>query len=109
MIHRNNKDTSEQSITQVNNANPTNTKSTLHNKILFKDAVEFLPHTSFSILSHQIAPKSTSNGSNTSGQKGTSNCNLKRCLIIPSIAKNNNNSIAVGKAVNVLMKVIHGI
>ena len=34
---------------------------------------------------------------------------LKICLVILSIVNNNNNLIAVVKAVNALMKVIHGI
>ena len=60
------------------------------------------------MLSHRIAPDITSNGSNSTGQQGTSNRTYKKCLVTLSIA-NNNNAIVVGKAVNALMKVIHGI
>ena len=34
---------------------------------------------------------------------------MKRCLVTLSTMKNNNNTIAVGKAVNAPMKVIHDI
>ena len=59
------KDTAEQSTPQVNNAKSTKTKLTLNKKILFKDLVSLLPHSSFHILSHQIAPESMSNGFNS--------------------------------------------
>ena len=57
--------TAEQSTPQVNNAKSTKTKLTLNKKMLFKDSVSLLPHSSFHILSHQIAPESTSNGFNS--------------------------------------------
>ena len=63
----------------------------------------------FRILSHLIAPDSTSNVSNNTGRQGTSNHTLKICLVNLSIEKNDNNEITVGKAVSVLMKVIPGI
>ena len=50
--HRNNKDTAEQSTSQVNNAKPTKTKSTLHKKMLFKDKVSLPTHSFLHILSH---------------------------------------------------------
>ena len=40
----NDKDTAEQSTPQVNNAEPTKKKSTLHSKMLFKGAGVLLPH-----------------------------------------------------------------
>ena len=49
----------EQSPPQVNNDTSTKTNSTLHKKMLFKEAVEVPPHSSFRILSHQIVPDST--------------------------------------------------
>ena len=61
----------------------------------------------FRILSHLIAPDSTSNVSNNTGRQGTSNHTLKICLVNLSIEKNDNNAITVGKAANALMKVIH--
>ena len=76
---------------------------------MFKYAVALPPHSSFRILSDQIAPDSTSNVSNSIIQQGTSNRTLKRCIVALSIAKNDNNAITVGKTVNALMKVIHGI
>ena len=104
MRHRNNKDISEKSTPQVSNSKPTETKSTLHKKILFKDVVALPPHSSFHILSHQIAPDSTLNGSNSTGRQSTSDHTLKRLLVTLYIAKNNNNAIAVDEAVNALIK-----
>ena len=75
----------------------------------FKYAVIIPPHSLFRILSDQISPKSTSNGSNSTSQQCNSNCTLKRCIVTIPIAKNNNNSITVGKAFNLLMKVIYGV
>ena len=109
MRHRNDKYIAEQSTPQVNNAKLTKTNSTLYKKILFKDAVALWPHSLFRILSHRIATDSTSNGSNSTSRKCNSNRTFKRFLITLSITKNNNNTITVGKAVNALMKVIHGI
>ena len=77
--------------------------------MLFKDAVSLPPHSSFRILSHQIAPDSTSNGSNSTGRQGTSNPTLKRFLFTLSTENDDSNAIAVGKAVNARMKVIYGI
>ena len=77
--------------------------------MVFKDAVSLPPHSSFHILSHRIAPYSTSSGSNSTVQQGTSNCTLKIVLVTLSITKNNSHAITVGKAVNVLIKVIPGI
>ena len=105
--HRNNKNRDEQSKPWVNNDKLTKTNWTLHKRILLKDVVS-LPHHSLScILSHQIASDSTSNGSNGTGKKGTSNRTFKICLATPSIEKNDDNVIAVGKTVNVLMQLIH--
>ena len=84
-------------------------KSTLHKKIIFNDSVALQPHSSFCVLSNQIKYGSTSDGSNITVQKGTSNRTLKICLVTLSIEKNENNLITVGKAVNALMKLIHGI
>ena len=103
------RDTAKQSDRQVNNAKSTKKKLTLHKKMLFKDAVALLPHSSFHILSYRIVPGSTSNVSNSTGRQGTSNRTLKICLVTLSISKNYNNAIPVGKAVNPLMEVIHGI
>ena len=75
--------------------------------MVFKDAVALPYHSSFHILSHLIAHCSISNGSNSTGRQGTSNRTLKRCFFTLSIANNYNNKIAVGKAVNALIKVIH--
>ena len=77
--------------------------------MLFKDAVPLPPHSQFLILPHRIAPDSTSNGSNGTSQQGTGNRTFKQCIVTLSIVNNNNNAIVVGKAVNALMKVIHGI
>ena len=47
----------EKSTLKVNNAKPTKTKSTLHKKIIFKDAVSLPPHSLFHIyhtVSHSI-------------------------------------------------------
>ena len=108
MRYRNDKDTAEKSTPQVNNAKPIKTKSTLKKYIIFKDSVAILPHSLFCILSHQIAPYSTLNGYNSTVLENTSNCTFKICIVTISIAKNNNNAMAVGKAVNALMKIIHG-
>ena len=109
MIQRNDKNTAEQSTSQVNNYKPTKTKSTLHKKILFKYTVALPSLIFLRILSHQILPNSTSNRSNSTGRQGTSNRTFKIFLVALSIAKNNNNTIKVGKAVNAMMKLIHGI
>ena len=77
----NDKDTAEQSTPRVNNGTSTEKKSTLHNKMLFKDAVALPPQGSLCILSHQIAPDSTLDGSNINGQQGTSNGTLKYTLL----------------------------
>ena len=77
--------------------------------MLFKDAVSLPPQSSFRILSHQIAPDSTLNSSTSIRQQGTSKLTLKKWLVPLSIANNYSNEIAVEKAINVLMKVIHGI
>ena len=107
MINTNDKDTAEQSTPQFNNAKPSKTKSTLNNKILFEDASALPPHSQFRILSHRIAPDSTSNGYSSTGKNGTSNRTLKRCLVTLYIAKNNNIAITVGRAFNLLMKLMH--
>ena len=109
MRELNDKDTAEQSTPRVNVTKLIKTKSTLHNKILFKDTVALLPHISLRILSHRITSDSNLNCYNSTGQKGISNRTFKICLVTLSITKNNNNTIAVGTAVNALMKVIHGI
>ena len=49
------------------------------------------------------------NGSNSIGKQGTSNSAIKICLVTLPIADYDNNTTTVCKAVNVLMKVIHGI
>ena len=69
---KNDKDTAEKSTPQVNNAKRNKAKLTLHNKIPFKDAVGFLPHSSFRILSHKIEPDSTSNKYNSTVQQQSS-------------------------------------
>ena len=102
MINRNNKDTAEKYTPQVNNAKPTNKKLTINKKMLFKDSVALPPHSLLVILSHQIAPDSTSKGSNITGRQGTSNRTLKIFLVTLSIAKNDNIATSVGKAVNSL-------
>ena len=61
MIHIIDRDTDKQSTPQTNNAKSTKKKITLHKKIFFKDAVSLLTHSSFRILSHQIASDSTYN------------------------------------------------
>ena len=109
MIQRNYKDKAEKFTPQVNNAKSTKTKSKLHKKMLFKDAVSLPTHGFTRILSHHIVPDSTSNSSISTGRKGTSKRTLKIFLVTLSIAKNTNNTIAVGKAVNALIKVIHRI
>ena len=76
---------------------------------MFKDAVALLPHSSFRILSHQIEPDSTPNASNSTVQQATSNRTFKICLVTLSINNNGNNTIAVGRSVNALMKLIHHI
>ena len=81
--------------------------SIIHKKILFKDVLLLPLYSSFHILSHQISPDSTSNGSNSTDIQGTSNLTFKLFLVTLSIKKNGNNSIAVGKAVNFLMKANH--
>ena len=67
MIQINDKETDENSTPQVNNVKPTKIKSTLHKKMLFKDAVAILPHSLFHVLSHRIAPDSNFNGYNITG------------------------------------------
>ena len=52
MRQRKNKYTAGQSTPQVNIDNLTNKNSTIHKKMLFKDAVSLLPHILFGILSH---------------------------------------------------------
>ena len=109
MLQRIDRDASKQFTPQVNNAKLTKTNLTLHKNVLFKYTVTLTPHSLFCILSHLITPYSASNGSNSTGQQGTINRTLKRFLITISITKNDNTAIAVGKAVNMWMKVIHGI
>ena len=106
---RNDKDASEKSNPPFNNSKSTKTKSTLDKKMLFKDAVLLAPHSLFQILSHHMAPDRTSNGSNITGRQGNSNHTLKIFLVALYIANKYNKAIAVGKAVNALMKLIHGI
>ena len=77
--------------------------------MLFKDALVLPPRSLFRILHHRIAPDRTSNESNSTGQWGTSNRTLNRCLVNLSTTNNDNNTIAADKAVNALLKVIHGI
>ena len=98
-----------QSTNQVNNAKPTKPKSLLQNKIIFRDAVLLLAHSSFRILSHHIVSDSTSNRSTSAGRRGNVNRTLKILLVTLSIAKNGNNTVLVGKAVNELLKIIHRI
>ena len=109
MRHIIDRDIAEQSTPQFNNSQSAKTKSTLHKKIIFQDAVAPPPHISFRILSHQIAPDSTSNGCNSTGRQVTSNRKLKRCLVTLSSEKNYSNAIEVGRAANALIQVIHGI
>ena len=94
------RDTVEQSTPQANNAKFTKKKLTLHKKIFFKYAVALLPHSSFRILSHQIAPESTSDDSSITGRQCTSKRTLKIFLVTLSIANSDNSTITVGKAVN---------
>ena len=101
--------TANQSTPQVNNAKSTKTKSTHNKKIPFKYTSALLPNSSFRILSHRVSPDSTLNGCNSTGKQDTSNRTLKRCIVELSIENNGNDAIAVGKAVNALMKLIHGI
>ena len=77
--------------------------------MLVKYAVPLPLHSSFRILSHQISPGSTSNGSNINSQQGISNLTLKRFRVTLPIANNDNNAISVCTVVNALMEVIHGI
>ena len=81
MRHRNDKYISQQSTPQVNKSKPTNTKSTLNKKIIFKDSAALLPHSSSHILLHHIAPDRTSNLSNSTSKQGTSNRILKYALL----------------------------
>ena len=92
--------TVKQSNPQANNAKFTKKKLTLHKKIFFKYSVALLPHSSFRILSHQIASDSTSDYSSITGRQCTSKRTLKICLVTLSIANSDNNTITVGKAVN---------
>ena len=109
MRQRNDKDTAKQFTLEVNTKNPTKTKSTLHKTMIFKYTLALPSHSLFRILSRLNAPDSTLKGSNSTIRQGTSNCTYKRCLDTLSMSKNNNNAIAVGKAVNALMEVMHGI
>ena len=109
MRHSNDKETAWQSTPQVNNAIEIESNSLLQKKMIFNDAVVIPPHSLFRILSHSISLDSTLNGSNITGWWCTSNHTLKICLVNLSIEKNDNNEIEVSKAVNTLMKVIHGI
>ena len=87
----------------------TRTKSTPHNKMVFKDEVALKPHSTFRILKKRIAPNSNSDGSNSDGQQGTCNHTFEIYLVSVSIAKSYNNGITVDKTVNTLMKLIHDI
>ena len=88
MIQRIDIDTSKKPTPQFNKAKSIKTKSTTHNKMLFKDAVALPPHIFFHILSYQITPDSTSNGFNSTGEQGTSNLTLKIFLVTISITNN---------------------
>ena len=77
--------------------------------MLSKDAVALPTHSLFRILSHWIALDNTSNGSNSTGQQGTSNQILRILFFTLYIAENDNNTITVRKEVNALVKVIHRI
>ena len=77
--------------------------------MLSKDAVALPTHSLFRILSHRIATDSIPNGFNSNGRQGTSNLTLKRCLVTLFIGNNDNNKITFGKAVNAMLKLIHGI
>ena len=101
--------TSGKSTLQVNNTKLTKKNSTLHKKIVLKDAVALPPHSLLRILSHRIVPAATLNEFNINGLKGTSNRTLKIFLVILSIANNDSNAIAIIEAVNALMKLIHDI
>ena len=79
--------TAEQSTPQVNNEKSTKETSTLHKKMLVKDAVALLPQSYFRFLSQQISPGINSKGSNSSSKQGTSNHTLTICLVTLSIAK----------------------
>ena len=107
MRQRNDKDIAEQYTPQAKNDKPTKTNSTLHKKMLFIDAVEFPPLSLFRILSYHIATNSTLNGSNSTGPQVNSNRTFKICLVTLSITKKDNNTIAVGKVVNAMMKIIN--
>ena len=110
MRQKNDKDTAEQATPRTYNAKQTKKKSTIQKNMLFKDTVVLPPHSLFCILSHHITPDSTSNGFNSTDWQGTSKIlPWTKCLVTISIAMNNNNAITVGKAVNALMKVVHGI
>ena len=77
--------------------------------MLFKYTVALPPQSLFCVLSHRIAPNITLNGSNSTGLQGASNLTFKICLVTLSINNNGNNTIAVGRSVNALMKLIHHI
>ena len=109
MRQRNDKYTTKQSNPQFNNSNLINTKSLLHKKMLFNDAVILPPHSFSCILSHRIVLHSTSNGYDSTGRRGTSNHATKICLVSLAIAKNKKNAILDEKEVNAFMKLIHGI
>ena len=81
MRYINSKYTASQSTPKVNNAKPTKTKSSIQKRMLFKDALALLTHSSFRILSHHVAPDSNLNGYNSTGQQGTSNRTLKDALL----------------------------
>ena len=105
----NDKYIAEKFTPQVNNAKPTNKKSTQQKILQFKDAVALPQHSLICILSKISTPNNSPNCSNSNSLQGTSNRTFKICLVTLSIPKNNNNAIAVVTAVNVLMKVINGI
>ena len=73
--------------------------------MIFKDAVALLPHSSFRILPHRITYDSILNSSNSTDWQGSSNHILKIFLVTLSIANNDINATALGKAVNALIKV----
>ena len=75
----------------------------------FKDTVALPHHSLFRISSHRITSNSALNGSNSTGQQGTSNHTFKRFLVTLSNINNDINTIEGGKSVNALMEVIHGI
>ena len=76
--------------------------------MLFKDSVVIPPNIWFLVISHNALDNAL-NGSYSTGRRGTATLNLKQCLVTLSIANNDNNAIAVGKAFNTLIKVIHEI